>query len=381
MKILVVNYEYPPIGGGGGSCCKEIVQNLANKGYQIDVFTAGYKKFKKFEKVNDNLTIYKIKSNRKSENEVGFFGLITFLIRALFKIRKIIKKNQYDIIHYHFSVPTGLLTFFHSKKVPYIVTLHGIDVPGFHADEFPLFQKLTRPFNKRIIKNAARVVAVSNNLKEKALETFKNVKIDVIYHGVDITKFKIIDKHTERDFIHFICVARLVKFKRIDVLLRAYKIFLQKNQLKSQLTIIGTGYLKETLIQLSIELGIYDNVKFRGYVSNEEIPDFLNDADIFTLPTVYDSFGIVFIEAMACGLPCIGAKSAGVPEVVRDNFTGLLAEPDDEVSFAECMIKLANNNELRRKLGKNAHHTIINSYSWDHIVKSYITMFNEVKNK
>jgi glycosyltransferase involved in cell wall biosynthesis len=376
MRILVVNYEYPPIGGGGGSSCKEIVDRLDERGHVVDVFTSGYKNFPVIEKQGNNVKIYRIKSNRKSEHEAGAFGIISFLARAMFRISKFASKKRYDIIHYHFSVPTGFLTFFHGNKTPYIVTLHGIGVPGFHADEFPLFQKITKPFNKRIIKKASAVVAVSENLKSKALETFKDQDIHVIYHGVDMNKFKPLDVDKNKNTVDFICVARLVKFKRIDVLLKAFKMLLDKTGINGRLTIAGTGYMESELKELAGQLNIVNNVKFSGYVPHEKLPELINRHDIFVLPSVYDSFGIVFAEAMACGLPCIGANASGVPEVVKHGVTGLLAKPDDVKSFYECMRQLAQDKQQLKQMGENAYSLVKEKFDWNSIVDSYERLFN-----
>lgn len=378
MKILVVNYEYPPIGGGGGSSCQEIVERLVKRGHTVDVFTAGYKKFQKIEKQKNGLTIYRVKSNRKSEHEVGFFGLVSFLLRGMFKIRKFAFPENYDVIHYHFSVPTGLLSFFHTKKIPAVITLHGIDVPGFHKDEFPLFQKLTKFFNKRIIKRADKVIAVSNNLKEKAEETFKNKKISVIYHGVDLNKFYVKSDKINSDEIRFITVARLVKFKRIDLLIKAFKNLTEKSTVKMSLKIIGTGYQENELKELVAQMNLEKLVTFTGSVPNEDLVHLLNDADVFVLPTVHDSFGIVFLEAMACGLPCIGTRSAGVPEVIAENNTGYLARPNDLNSLVVCMEKLVNDKKTREEFSKAAVNLVRKKFSWEKIVNEYEKIFLEV---
>ncbi len=378
MKILVVNYEYPPIGGGGGSSCKEIAERLAERGHKVDVFTAGYKGFPALEKVNQNLTICRIKSNRKSEHEVGAMGLVSFIFRGMFKIKKFASKKKYDVIHYHFSVPTGLLTFFHDKKTPYITTLHGIDTPGFHADEFPLFQKVTKPFNKKIINKASAVVAVSENLKAKAKETFKNKGIEVIYHGVDIDKFKKLGVSKNNSSVDFICIARLVKFKRIDVLLKAFKLLTKKTDKKVSLTIAGTGYMEQELKSLSSKLGLNNSVNFAGYVSHETLPELINRHHAFVLPSVHDSFGIVFLEAMACGLPCIGAKAAGVPEVVNHEVTGLLAEPEDEVSLSEHLLTFTENGKLRNQMGEKAFMVVREQFSWESIVSKYEALYERI---
>ncbi len=379
MKILVVNYEYPPVGGGGGSCCREIVMRLANKGHRIDVFTAGYKNFPVTETPQKNLNIYRIKSNRKSEHEVGVSGLITFIWRGMFKISNFASGKKYDVIHYHFSVPTGLLTFFHDKLTPIAVTLHGIDVPGFHADEFPLFQKITKPFNKRVIHKASAIIAVSNNLKEKAEETFKNKHIQVIYHGVDVDKFKKLDIKKTESSVKFICVARLVKFKRIDVLLRAFKTLLHKTDKDVSLTIAGTGYMEDELKSLSAELGIQSNVEFAGYVSHETLPKLLNEHHVFVLPSVHDSFGIVYLEAMACGLCCIGANAAGVPEVVIHGQTGLLAKPESVESLSDCLLQLTLDHRLRKQMAENGFRLVHDKFTWEAIVEEYENVFNQIR--
>jgi glycosyltransferase involved in cell wall biosynthesis len=381
MNILVVNYEYPPIGGGGGSCCKDIAERLSEMGHNVDVFTAGYKEFKKFEQVKDRLRIFKIKSNRKSEHEVGFFGLVSFVLRGMFKIGRFIKKGNYDVIHYHFSVPTGLLTFFHTKKIPYIITLHGIDVPGFHEDEFPLFQKLTKPFNKTIIKRASKVVAVSKNLRDKALKSFPGKEVEVIYHGVDKSRFKNEYPRNKNGKVRFICVSRLVSFKRIELLIKSFAILKEREALDCELTIVGTGYLSEELKALALKLGVDKDVTFTGFIDNTKLPPLLSLHDIFVMPSVHDSFGIVFIEAMACGLACIGANAAGVPEVISHGKNGFLAKPNDEESLFECMSKLAKDKELVKEMAQEGMRLVREKYTWDIIVEQYESLFKEASKK
>lgn len=128
-----------------------------------------------------------------------------------------------------------------------------------------------------------------------------------------------------------------------------------------------------------IDEGIYEHVKFAGFVKEELKPLYYKASDIFVLPSTrkHESFGIVNLEAMACGLPIVASKIGGVPDIVKDGENGLLVPPRDSEALADAIIYLLENEDVRRKMSKRGREMVKN-YSWDKIAEQYEEVYEEV---
>jgi len=132
MNILILNYEFPPMGGGAGKATYNLAAELARLGHQVDVLTSKIKGQPAKEKI-DGFTVYRVMSWRKGIHDCGFRGAFTFVLFAILKFMQLTRKNKYDVIHYFFGLPTGFLSLLPGphKKIPYIISLRGSDVPGY----------------------------------------------------------------------------------------------------------------------------------------------------------------------------------------------------------------------------------------------------------
>jgi L-malate glycosyltransferase len=359
LKILVVNYEWPPIGGGGGRVSFEISKYIKHRA-DLDVFTVAYPYRNIYPIHIKGVRTFAINCYRKSIHQIGISGVLSYLINSIIPFYKLIRRNQYDLIHYYFSIPTGLLSILQPKYVPYIISLNGGDVPNYNPGEFQLLHKITRKINSYICRKANLVTAVSSNLGEYAQKQLKFKDYCVIYNGIDETKAPGRVGSTEQSTLKLISVSRLVSWKHIDLIIKAIV-----DIADVELSIIGEGREKENLQLLVSELNIDDKVNIIGYVPNADINNYLIESDIFILPSSADSFGIVFLEAMACGLPIIAAKAGGVPEVVKDGINGILVEPNDVESLKNAIIHLVENKSLRKSYGNNSLMVIKNQFTWN----------------
>ncbi|KKR49068.1 MAG: Glycosyl transferase, group 1 [Candidatus Magasanikbacteria bacterium GW2011_GWC2_40_17] len=372
MKVLLVNYEFPPLGGGGGRVSYQIIKKLSQR-VQFDVLTSHYPGKNIYPEKIDNVRIYSVPSHRQSIHHAGFFGMLSFLINSLGQFRDLIKKNNYDLIHYYFSVPTGLLSFFQPKRIPYIISLNGGDVPGYNPEEMPCLHKVISFLNKRVVKGATAVTAVSEDLGMFVKKKMEIKSVQVIYNGIEEKRVvKPSQPRSSGSKLKLICISRLIFCKRIDLIILAIK-----DLDDVELEIIGDGYYKDKLISLIKKNNLTDRVKLLGYINNADLDQYLKAADIFILPSIGDSFGIVFLEAMACGLPIIAAKAGGVAEVVKNGFNGLLAEPNDLDSLKKAIIELKNNPDERVKFGLNSL-ARVKEFNWEEIAEQYFKLYKKV---
>ena len=377
MKILMLNYEFPPMGGGAGNATDNISKEMVKMGHDLTVLTSGYGDLPKFE-LKDGVKIYRVFSWRKGIHDCGFRGAYTYLFSAAFKLLGLKKTDQFDIVHYFFSLPTGLLSLvpWAFRRTPYIVSLRGSDVPYYdiYNSKVHLFNLALKPVNKYIWKKAKRVIALSESLKTTALKSATNQPIGVIPNGVETELF--IPNSNGRQpgkQLRLITVSRLIKRKGIDHILKALA---ELRDEKISLLIVGTGSYEDYLKELCSKLKLNDIVNFYGYCPREELPKLYNGADIFILPSLAESFGLVFAEAMACGLPIIGAKTGGIVDLVlKEN--GILVEPGGIDEIKEAIVEMRKkSNDMMQNMGKANRRRIDMYYSWKDVAQKYLDLYN-----
>jgi glycosyltransferase involved in cell wall biosynthesis len=366
---LLLNYEFPPLGGGAGRGTYNLARELAKKGYDVDVLTSKAPGQQPEEEL-EGFTVHRVLSWRKGIHDCGFRGAITFVLFAIPVFLRLNRAKSYHILHYYFGLPTGVLQWLpgRHRRVPYIISLRGSDVPGYDNfnTQLQYFHRLLLPVTRAIWNNAARIVALSEALRETALKTAPEVDIEVIANGIESEQFNSAGTLHTSSKIQLICVARLVERKGIQHLLRA----LQVMQHDVHLTIVGEGNYKQDLINIADQYQVSDKVTFHGYCPREDLAELYCANDIFVLPTMAESFGLVFIEAMACCLPVIGTTVGGVPDIVTEK-NGILVEPDDYRGVREAIDTLGGDKKKRLAMGAACRRRVLDNYSWLSVTEKY----------
>lgn len=372
MKILMLNHEFPPMGGGAGRATFNIAKELHKMGHEVDILTSAYKDHKRDE-IIDGVQIYRVRSRKKHILETDLIGILMYTFWGLKKFKKLVKQKDYDLTHSFFSIPAGIISLFGKKVygIPYVVSLRGSDVPG-HTLKHSLF----KPLIKLVWKNSSKAVALSNGLKKTALNIYPNLSFEVVYNGIDINIFKHLKLKNNNEKMKLICVSRLMKFKGIQHLLVALSQMILNN---IELLIVGTGNFEDDLKKLCAKLNLNKTVSFYGYCDNNKLPELYSEADIFVLPSLAEAFGLVFAEAMALGLPIIGTTAGGIPEVVKNGENGILVQPGKVNELKNALEKLINNKELREKMGEKSTKIVRENFTWDKIAQDYLRIYKEVK--
>lgn len=380
MRLLLLNYELPPLGGGGGHATYHTSLALAERGHEVDIITARYGGLPRYH-TESGVRIYRVISLRRGIHKCGVGGAASYIVCALPRLRTLLRSRSYDLCHYYFSLPTGVLSFYsHAvERVPYVVSLRGSDVPGYDGTK-PHVQGLHRLLagvNRSIWSRAGAVIANSDSLRRQALSdnTPRN-GIGVIPNGIDIDRFSAaLAGRPERSTVRLLCVCRLVARKAVDVLLEAMALLADEDIM---LEIVGTGELEHQLRDQARALRQVGRVQFAGYVSQEDLPAHYRAADIFVLPSLAESFSMALLEAMACGLPVVAARSGGIPEIVTAGENGFLTEPESPEALAAGIRKLVADRALRRSLGENNIRKIRAGYTWAHVAEQYEAVYHRV---
>lgn len=373
MKILLVNYEYPPIGGGGSKASHELAKRLASRGHRVDVLTSRYESLSKFE-TNDGVTVHRVFSWRKSIHDCGLRGAVSFLVLALPKLRSMIDDCDYDVSLFFFGFPSGALSLYPSfrRSIPYVVSLRGSDVPLYDLQSRRLrwLHGLLKPLTRSIWRNAAAVVAVSQSLSDLAHESFSDVPVTVIYNGVDTETGEVAkrDSATRAEAVYINCVARLIPRKGVSDLLDAVAL-LDNEQVR--VNIVGEGPSLDGLRRRAAERGIAERVEFLGFLPRSRITELNATADLFVLPTRSDAFANVVLEAMSVALPVIATRVGGIPEAVEDGVTGLLVAPRNVPELSAAIGRLVSDADLRRSMGTAGQRKVRAEFDWDRNADAY----------
>ncbi len=374
MRILLLNYEFPPLGGGAGRATYHLARGLAESGHEVHVVTSKWREHEPWQ--IEGVTIDAVETTRKGIHDCGLKGAAQYVLRARELLRRIIREKSFDVSHSFFSLPTGPLSLWLKNKigVPYIVSLRGSDVPGYDPYAEQITHRLLLPLTRRIWQKAHRVVALSEGLKELAQKALPSCEMDVIYNGIDASLFRPLVPYEERPTppLRILCVSRLLERKGIHVLLETFSRIVTPDL---TLTIVGEGNYEQRLRQLAKALNLDASVSFAGYIPNEKLAQVYSEGHIFALPTEAESFGIVFAEAMACELPVIGTNIGGVPEVVREGQDGLLIPPADADALEAALLHLIEDEPLRTKMAHNARQRAETCFTWDAVVNGYEQLY------
>ncbi len=328
--------RFPPHIGGTEMHTYILSKTLVKEGHDVFLIVPAYDKG---VKEIDGVSIVEVETSN-----VPFWKKLGYIINAKKILENIVKKENIDIIHGHLICNGGLIAVEIGNKynIPTYVTVH---VSGFLNNSRNLLEKI---LVKKTLDKADHVLAVSNDIiDEISNSNIKNIKEKISFHfnAIDIEKFKEISKRHKRTKPVVLCVSRLDKRKNINLLLDAKK----HTKTDFDLIIVGDGKERSNL-EKKVEDENIKNVNFMGLRSDVE--KILPHADLFVLPSVNEPFGIVYIEALACGLPVIGCNDGGVKEIINTD-VGLLVKPNDTKSLINAIDKILTDKKLYNKCKSN----------------------------
>lgn len=363
MKILCIAADLIPQKLGGAEVhVVEVVKRLAKK-HQITLVVGPQTAIKKI--LPDSIRVIPV-AYPKIPN---LFGL-SFILFGFFRLQKL--EKDFDLIWAKQCFPQAPLAVLIKKKLnrPLYVTAQN---PMLHQEELVIKGRLLSFFKKPLtsvltpliswsLKKSDLVAAVST-YSEKLAHDLGAKKTTIIPNGIDQpTALQIRKIHTP---IRLITTSSLIPRNGIDILIKSLN-YLPK-EIKVILTIAGEGPEKNRLESLTKTLPNTKQVRFLGRVENTQIPDLLQRSDIFIRPSVWEGFGVSFIEAMAHCVPVIATPVGGIVDYITHKKTGMFAIINDPESVAQQIQLLTKDHKLRIQIVKNAHALVKSTYTWDRI--------------
>jgi glycosyltransferase involved in cell wall biosynthesis len=395
MKILQMAPEYPPYSiGGGGVVIQNISENM-KRGNDVTVMS-GYYDTKSFF---DN-----IKIENKNGVAITWLPLVP-MPKVDFQLKTImppnfhsmiylfnqIRNNDFDIVHLHgyghFLIDYASILCWIFKKRN-ILTIHGFPTTpekrgGILKIIYDVYSKTLGRF---VLKHVTKITIVSKSLEEDLVNRHKidKSRISIIPNGVDLSIYKNIKENKFRknyriskDSLLILSIGRLSWMKGFQYLIRAMPEIL-KQRPDAILVIIGNdgGYETE-LKSLVRTLRLDDNVLLLGFIDNPMKGCAIKDADIFVIPSTIEAFGLISLEAMAVGKPIVSTNVGGLKDILRDNESALLVNPEDSSELSDAIKRLMADKNICNNLASNAAKDV-EKYEWKNISKCYIDLFKEI---
>lgn len=358
MKILhIYNDYYPPTYGGIEKHINAVCEGLKHT-YEMEVLVASRKKRTVIEKIN-GIDVFRIAEFGRIQSAPVCPNMALWM-----------KKLDSDILHFHLPCPTGVISYFLARpKGKVVVTYHSDIIRQSWA------MGTYGPLLVKFLKKSNYIIATSANYIDSSpfLKKFRH-KCVVIPHGVDISKFR--PSPVENCYILF--VGKLRYYKGLDYLIKAMQ------RAKTKLLIIGTGKEERRLKKMAVELGMQSKVAFLGSVGEHKLPEYYQGCSVFVLPSICrsEAFGIVQLEAMACGKPVVSTKlDTGLPWVNKHDVTGFIVPPRNTQALADAINRLLDDRILREKFGRNGRERVKNEFSKEMMLKRTGEVYNKTGKK
>ena len=373
IKIIMLNIEFPPVGGGAATANYHLLKSLSSdRSLNIDLITTSPNRQFKVEKFSDHITIYRLGVRKKSLYYWTTYELFQWSYRAWLLADSLSKKNRYDICHCWFGWPPGVIGYLLRKRFPYIVSLRGSDVPGYNS-RLKYLDRIFFKFLCQIVwRHSHAVVSNSQYLRNLAKNTCAKTNIQVIYNGVDSHRFYP-GKRSKRIELNFMFVGRLIERKGLIYLLEAFKRLCAKHP-GSRLQIVGSGPLQKKMKYFCRENNITERVRFVGGVPHAEMRTIYQQADVLVLPSLSESLSNAALEAMACGLGLI-TTDTGVAEILRNN--GIVVAPKSIHGLEEAMLRYIEIPDLLRNHRWNCYCSV-SQMTWSRIAHDYCSVYRKV---
>ena len=381
MYILVINFEYPPIGGGGGVVVRDTLEHMVKLGHNATVITSHFRGLKKHETLN-GVEIFRVPVLFRGKMEVSsMVSLMSYLPSCIISALILLKGRRYDIINTHFAIPSGPAGHLLSKllHLPNVLTIQGGDIfdpsKSFSPHKTPLLSTTVQT----MLNKADRVVASSNDVKANAYRYYKvNREIDIIPLGI---KQPFFEKKNRQDFgldpdeVVFCTIGRLIKRKNLDDAIEIFDDI--KHQQRFKFLIIGEGPERAHLEKIIQNFGLDGRVRLLGNISDELKFQLLDLSDCYISTALHEGFGLVFLEAMECGLPVICYNRGGQNDFLINGKTGFLVQLGDKKSFHDKIVKLITDQGLKKDISLYNKKLVKNFYI-NHCAEKYISLFQKV---
>ncbi|MGB9853494.1 MAG: glycosyltransferase family 4 protein [Candidatus Bathyarchaeales archaeon] len=390
LKVMMLTWEFPPrIIGGISPHVYYLSKNLAKENAKIYVVTCDFPGAPEHETV-DGVEVYRIDSYKNPSPD---FASWVYLMNMNMQKEAAALANRIggvDIFHAHdWLVATASIGLKHVFRKPLLATIHSTEIGrrnGLHSD----YEKMIHETEAWLTYEAWKVICCSNYMISHVKWAFgiPEDKLVMIPNGVDVKEY---EKNANVDLSSFrmkfalpeekivLFVGRLVYEKGIHLLINAVPKILGK--VNAKFVIVGSGYMKESLSEIVRNMGLAHKVLFTGFLDDETLRNLQKCADVFVVPSLFEPFGIVALEAMAAKSPVVVSDSGGLSEIVEHDVTGVKVYPNNSDSLAWGVTRVLLDEKYANWLRENAYKKVKENFSWEKISRETKKVYKNVLNE
>lgn len=381
MRLLLVNYEYPPAGGGAATATRELARAFARSGHDVAVLASGAGGDAE-ARDEDGVRVVRISTGRARDDRATRLDMLRFAWKAIPSAARVASARRVDAALVFFSLPCGPVGWRLRARhgIPYVLSLRGGDVPGF-LPELDRAHALLAPLRRACLRGAHAVVANSQALADLARRA-DGGPVTVIPNGVDTEAFAPRADRGPPDRVRFLFVGRLARQKRVDLLLAAFaRLASPSHGLDAWLAIVGDGPERTALESQARDLGVAGAVTFRGWVPRAQLREHYGAADCLVLPSDAEGMSNTLLEAMASGVPAIASDNPGNRELLGAGSHGTLFPAGDVEGLHAAMRSLAGDPVAHARLAASGREHVVRAHSWPAAADAYIALLAEAATK
>jgi len=384
MSICMVSWEFPPRSVGGiASHCLGLSRSLVAQGCEVHLVTLDFPDVPAEENV-EGIRVHRVSVD---------IGHPSFLLWVLafnhFMEKKVADLNtssRFELIHCHdwLTVPTGI-TSKHFLAKPLVAT--------FHSTERGRSQGASDPDGFAVngierwgAHEAERLITVSHSMADQVCEEYAvpRGKVRVIPNGVDPSQYEMtVDRARVRGRYGLseherlvLFVGRMVPAKGVGYLINAVPA-IRRRYPDAWFVMVGDGWQRKQLEEQALSTGGDVRIIFTGLLPTRELIELMHAADVLTVPSIYEPFGIVAIEGMACGVPVVASNVDGLSEIIQHMETGLHVSPRSPESIASAVDQILSDQSLAKEIAYNARQSILSRYNWESVAKQTLSVYGE----
>ena len=333
MRILILNHEYPPVGGGGGQAAQDIAKELTRRGNEITIITAHLKGLPLDEMV-ENIHILRLPSLRKYPYQAGFLAMGMYILAAIRAGLSLIPRWRPDLIHVHFAVPAGAAAWTLSRLtgIPYVLTAHLGDIPGGVPEKTGRWFRWVFPFTIPIWRGAARVTTVSEYTRTLIQQNY-SINPIVIPNGINMGQVNSAELRVHRPPV-VIFAGRFMPQKNLLELVETLALV---QDLSWKCIMLGDGPLFDDIKRAIAAHQLEERFQLPGWVTTKEVMACLAQSDLLFMPSLSEGLPVVGLQALSMGLAIVASRTGGNVDLVEQGSNGFLADSGDREAFSSAL--------------------------------------------
>lgn len=375
-RVLIVSYEYPPLGGGGGVIFRDLAEELARR-IEVTVLTSGAAGLPRREEQGGLRIVRTPVLLRNARATASLPSMLSFFPSSLWTGRRLLGESAFDLVHTSFAIPSGPSGLLLARRfgLPHLLSVHGGDLYDPSKRLSPHRTPLLKQTVRRVVQGSDRVVAQSTDTRRRTREIYGEREVDLVPLAVRPVPFAPASREAlglAPEARVLVTVGRLVARKGLGALIERVA---RLPEPSVQLVVVGDGPERETLEARARATGAAERVRFTGYVSDERKWQLLAASDLYVSTSLHEGFGIVFLEALECGLPVLCYDRGGQTDFLTPEVAELVPV-DDLDAFEKRLLELLRDDARRRRMGE-AGRRVAREFHVDRFADRYQALYAE----